>query len=216
MHVLDVVEDVAISFGFDNLESLPLDISTTGSLLPIRRKVDVHRSLWVGLGFQEVYSPILSNKDLLSSRMNVDFPVVEIDNFMSQTYSCVRSWLLPVLLDVLSKNKHVDYPQRVFEQGLVTKREGFVDEEHLSAVSSHPSADYTEMRQFIEFVLSSQGIGYEFSACDFPFFIPGRSAKIFVGGKEVGFLGELHPSVLENFGVVMPVVGLELDLSVLW
>lgn len=214
MHVLDVIEDVAISFGYDNLEGLPLDVATIGGLLPHRRFIDIHRSLWTGLGYQEVYSAILSNKELLSERMCVDYLVVEVANFMSSTYSCVRSWILPILLDVLSKNKHVDYPQKLFEQGVVTNRD-FIDEEHISAVCSHPDANYTELRQHVEFVLSSQNVEYKFEECSLPFFIPGRAARIVVNKKEIGFIGEIHPQVLVNFSIIMPVAGLELNLSLL-
>ncbi|MEM7826015.1 MAG: hypothetical protein QW451_00060, partial [Candidatus Aenigmatarchaeota archaeon] len=48
-----------------------------------------------------------------------------------------------------------------------------------------------------------------------PSFIEGRTAKILVEGKKVGIIGEIHPSVLENWKLEMPVAAFEIDLSFL-
>ncbi|OYT31465.1 phenylalanine--tRNA ligase subunit beta [Candidatus Woesearchaeota archaeon ex4484_78] len=216
MHPVDIAEDAAISFGYDNFGALSLSSYTVGKPLPEVHFIDSSRLLWVGLGYQEVLSAILSNKDLLYDKLNVsDFGTVEIENVMSHTYSCVRSWLLPVLLDVLSKNRHVDYPQRVFEEGLVSVRKGdsVVDERHLSAVSAHASASFTEIKQAVGFVLAALGVDFVVEEFEMGCFVPGRAAKIVVGKKQVGFFGEVHPSVLENFGLLVPVVGCEINLS---
>ena len=45
-------------------------------------------------------------------------------------------------------------------------------------------------------------------------FIPGRCAEVLVAGKKVGLFGELHPQVLENWGIEMPIVALELDFEI--
>ena len=46
-------------------------------------------------------------------------------------------------------------------------------------------------------------------------FIPGRVGEVFVDGKSVGVVGELHPQVLKNFGVEMPICMFELCLNCL-
>jgi phenylalanyl-tRNA synthetase beta chain len=43
--------------------------------------------------------------------------------------------------------------------------------------------------------------------------VPGRSVALMHGGKEVGFAGEVHPRVLESFGLEMPVTAMELELG---
>jgi len=217
MHVLDVIEDVGISYGYDNLGSLPLDVATIGARLPGRRRIDLLRGLWAGHGYQEVFSAILSNKPLLSERMRVSpNDIVEIKNYMSETYSVVRSWLLPILLDVLGKNKHVDYPQRLFEQGIVSKHgKVIVDEEHLAAVSAHSSASYTELRQHVEAVLRVSGYEVIFEPLEWGCFIPGRAARVMVRKTKIGMVGEIHPAVLEEFNLLVPVAACELNISAL-
>lgn len=218
MHQVDIAEDVGIQYGYSDIEPLELSSFTPGGLLSHTLQADVHRTLWIGFGFQEVMSAVLSNKELLYDRMGVLVrDIVEIDNPISQTYSCVRSSLLPILMDVLSKNRHVDYPQRLFEQGLVTLREkaDVRDESHLAAVCAHSQSSFTEVRQFVEANLRAVGLSCRFEELELGCFIEGRSAKVFVGDVEVGMVGEIHPSVLKRFGLLVPVAGCEINLSAL-
>jgi len=216
MHPVDIIEDIAIAYGYDNFTPHRLESNTIGGTFPLQHFIDTQRELWVGLGFQETLSAVLSNKDLLYDKMNArDLGTIEIDNYVSLTYSCVRSWILPILLEILSKNKHVDYPQKLFEEGVVTQlRKGdAIDEQHLAAVSAHTGATFTEMRQSISFVLTNAGIDHTFEELDHDSFIPGRCASVTVGGKIIGFLGEISPAVLEKFSLLVPVCGCELNLS---
>lgn len=216
MHAVDIIEDVAIAYGYDSFEPAPLTSYTVGRKRNVQRLIDAFRELWLGAGYQEVLSPVLSNKELLYGKMNVqDKGTVEIENIVSLTYSCVRSWILPILLEILSKNKHVEYPQKIFEQGVVTLRNGLVDEEHLASVSAHASANFTELKQVLQSVLQNAGLKFEFEEFELGCFIPGRASKVVVNGKQLGFFGEIHPQVLDEFGITMPVVACELNLSAL-
>lgn len=206
-------------YGYDHIDPLPLTTYTVGEAAPKQFYLNLFRDLLAGAGYQEVASPILSNKELLYQKMNApDEGAVEIENVMSHTYSVVRTWLLPLLLDVAAKNKHVDYPHYLFEQGLVTTRadDCVVDKEKISALAVHHNADYTEMRQVLDHLFSALGISFSLSPLEHPSCIPGRAGKIMVQKQEIGFLGELHPSVLEKFGLESPAVGMELGLSFLW
>ena len=123
MHNVDVIEDIAIMYGFQNIKPLALSDYTVGSPLPHIDFYDTLRELIVGLGYQEIFSQILTNKELLYKKMNTkEVDTVEISNYSSKNYTVMRTWLLPLLLEVLSKSKHADYPQLVFEQGTVVLR----------------------------------------------------------------------------------------------
>ncbi len=219
LHPVDVIEDVAIMYGYDKIKEEPLRSYTVGSTSGIVKSIDKIRDVIVGLGYQEIMSPILTNKSILYNNMNVaDFGTVEIDNFMSETYSVVRSWLLPLLMDVLSKNKHVEYPQKIFEQGLVTVREGenIVDHERIAVVSANEKADYTEVKQVLDYLLRMLNIEYTIEEVEHDSFIKGRVGRVVVNGKKVAFIGEISPKVLVNLGIEIPVVGFELNLSELF
>jgi phenylalanyl-tRNA synthetase beta chain len=216
LHPVDIIEDIAIAYGYHNIENLHMKSYTKGSAFPIIKFVDKIRELIVGLGYQEIFSAILSNKDLLFNKMNAkDFGTVELKEYISENYSAVRSWLLPILMDVLSKNKNVEYPQKIFEEGLVTVKEGdeAKDYHRIAAVSANARADYTEIRQTLDFILKSFGINYEIEETEHSSFIEGRVGRVIVHGKKVAYLGELHPKVISNFELNVPVVGLELNLT---
>ncbi len=218
MHPFDVIEDVAIMYGFKNIKDSPLASYTVGETMPLVQFSDLFRELLVGLQYQEIMSQILSNKTVLFEKMNAKQEgVVEIQNYMSETYSVVRNALLPLMLEVFSKNKHVEYPQKIFEQGVVTiNSEKIVDHELLALASAHKDANYTEIKQTIEYVLRALNIEFELAETLHASFIKGRAAKIMVKGKEIGIFGEISPAVLENWGIEMPAVGAELNISLLF
>ena len=216
MHPVDIIEDVAIGYGYDNLTPQPITSYTVGSTFKLQQKINTQRELWTGLGYQETMGAVLSNKETLYTKTNtLDPGTIEIENFTSQTYSCVRTWILPQLLEFLSKNTHVDYPQKIFEQGLVTIREA-QDEQHIAAASAHSTATFTEIRQAVETTLRNAGITYTIDEYDHPTFIPGRAAKIIVNKKQIGIFGEIHPAVLEKHGLTVPIAACEINLSALF
>ncbi len=216
LHPCDIVEDIGIMYGFDNIEELPMRSYTIGETSDLVDFIDKVREIVIGLNFQEVFSPVLTNKRILYDMMNIkDFGTIEIENFMSETYSCVRSWLLPILINFLSKNKHVGYPQRIFEQGLVSVRKGkeIKEYERIAIVSANEKADYTEIKQILDYIMRMLNIDYSVEEVEHDSFIPGRVGRVIVKGKNIAFIGEISPVVLTNFGLEVPVVGLELNLS---
>lgn len=216
LHVCDVIEDIAILYGFDKIASAPLTSYTIGSSTEMNAFVDGIREIAVGLGFQEILSPILSNRAVMEEKMGVSGTgLVEIENIMSETYSAVRSWLSPVMMEVLSKNKHRDFPQRVFEQGLVTsaKKGKIEDTESIALAVSHTAADFTEIRQCADAIMKSLGLSYSVEPSEMKTFIKGRGGKIKVKGRDIGIIGEVSPYVLANWQLEMPVAVLEIDLT---
>ncbi|MEK6864020.1 MAG: phenylalanine--tRNA ligase subunit beta, partial [Nanoarchaeota archaeon] len=214
MHMVDVIEDVGIAFGFDNIPARPLKSYTHGDTFPVVRFIDKVRELAVGFGYQEVMSRMLVNKQLIYESMNVeDFGTVEIDNPMSENYSCVRTWILPQLMELLSKNKNMEYPQRVFEEGIVAMKKDLKDYSRIAFATAHTKADFTEIKQALDFIMNNLGIKYEIENTAHHSFIPGRVGRVVVNGKGVAYIGELHPKVLSSFGMIVPVSAMEINLT---
>ena len=219
LHPYDIIEDIGIMHGFDKIKEFPLRTLTIGSPLKINEFIDKVRELVIGLCYQEILSPILTNKNYLYKNMNIeDFGTVEIEDYMSETYSAVRSWVLPNLMEVFSKNKHVDYPQMIFEEGLINIRKGEKIEEfnRIAIAVSHEKADYTEIRQVLDFILRCFGLNYDIEETEHSSFIDGRIGRAIVKGRKIAYLGEINPQVLENWGLEMPVAALELNLTELF
>ncbi len=219
LHSVDVIEDIGIIYGYDKIKGSPLFEHSLGKTFDITRFIDNAREIMVGQGYQETMNPILSNTNLLYQNMNVkDFGTIEIENPMSETFSCVRSWIIPSLMNILSKNKHVDYPQRIFEEGIVSvkKGENAAEYERIAGVTAHRGANFTEVRQIIDYMLRMFGLNYEIKEISHDSFIRGRVGRVSVNGVEVAYLGEINPQVLVNFGLELPVAGFELNLTELF
>ena len=118
LHPVDVIEDIAIAYGINRIQPRwPSDL-TIGGLSPIEEFSDTIRELAVGLGFQEVLSFMMTSPEKLFEKMNRQRGrAVEVANPKVTTLTCLRSWLLPSLMDFLSNNTHVEYPQKLFEVG---------------------------------------------------------------------------------------------------
>ena len=216
LHPYDVIEDIGIMYGFDKIKEQSLTTYTIGSTFTFNEFIDKVREIVIGLGYQEIMSPILSNKDFLYKRMNIeDFGTIEIEDYMSETYSVVRSWILPNLMEVFSKNKHVNFPQKIFEEGLVALRKGeeVLEFSRIAIATSHEKADYTEIRQVLDYIMRCFGLHYDIEEAEHNSFIEGRVGRAIVKGKRVAYLGEINPVVLTAWGLDMPIAALELNLS---
>ena len=219
LHPFDIIEDIGIMYGFDKIHEMPLKAYTMGSQLEINQFIDKVREIIVGMGYQEVMSPILTNKDFLYKSMNIDdFGTIEIEEYLSETYSVVRSWVLPNLMEVFSRNKHVMFPQKIFEEGIINTRKGenILEFERIAIAASHEKSDYTEIRQVLDFVMKCFGLSYDIEEAEHNTFIEGRCGRAIVKGKKVAYLGEISPVVLSNWGLEMPVAALELNLTELF
>jgi len=217
LHVIDVVEDVAIGYGYNNIQPILPKIATIGGLSELEKLSTKIRELMIGLGFQETLNFILTNEQNNFTKMKTDGKMVEILNPVSSEYNVCRTWLLPSLMKVLSANKHREYPQKIFEIGDCVVLDEGTDSgtktiRKLSAVISYDNANLTEMKSIIEAVLKDFGYEYEIRDFNHPSFIESRCGEILVNEKQIGFFGEIHPSILTNWELEKPVIGFEINI----
>jgi phenylalanyl-tRNA synthetase beta chain len=218
MHPVDIIEDIGIAYGLNKIKPRWPPHGTVGGITRQHEFNDLLREIMVGLGFQEVLTFTLSNPDKLFTRMNLTpESVVELQNPRVLTLTCLRNWLVPSLLDVLSGNVHVPYPQQVFEAGdCVVRMSSEVKETpKLAGVTCHAQASFTEARASLDAMLVNLGIEYRIEELDHGSFLEGRAASIHLGNGQAGIVGELHPQVLENWGIQNPAAAFELDARTL-
>ncbi len=222
MHPLDVVEDVLIAYGFNNIPPLWPRIATKGGINRLEELSNVVREIMLGLGFQEVLTFSLSNIENQKTKMSLpSLEVVEIANPMTARFTCIRSWLLPSLLEFLMNNTHATFPQKVFEVGdcvvlEASDSDGIRDVRKLAALNSHPAASFSELKGQVEGLFRSLGIPFLLKEREHSSFIPGRVGSIVVDRREVGIIGELNPSVLASWLLTNPTTALEVDLNALF
>ncbi len=219
MHQVDLIEDVAVAYGYNNIACLWREMPTTGKAKPDQRQIDVARELMVGLGYQEILTYTLTDEESLFGKMNAkETSRVEIANPKVATMTCLRNWVLPSLMGFLSSNQSVEFPQRIFELGKVTfpdeaQETRTRDEDWLAAASTHANANFTEIKSALDAFMSNLGIEWQIKAAANPSFIEGRVGAIIVGGSSVGFVGEINPAVLEAWKLENPIAAFEVNLQ---
>jgi phenylalanyl-tRNA synthetase beta chain len=215
---MDLVEEVALGYGIENLKpTLPPSISI-GEKNDITKATDSLSLLMIGLGFTEVVnSSLVSNKiqNELTNRGNLD--VIQVIESKSQEHNILRDVIMPGLLENLSKNVHEQYPQKLFETGIVFSKGNPIQEDvHLAGISAHKDANFSEIKSIFQ---SSLKIGFnidsETKTSSHPTFTQGKTANILVNNKIVGTLGEIDSKVVGNFKIreEVKVVGFEIKLS---
>ncbi len=219
MHQVDIIEDVAIAYGYNNIEPLWRELPTTGKAKPDQRLIDVARELMVGLGYQETLNTTLTNQENLFKKMNTaPAKIIELSNPKIVTMTCLRNWLLPSLMEFLSVNQSVEFPQKIFELGKVTlldetKETRTRDEDWLVAVTTHVNANFSEIKSALDSFMANFGVEWQIKETSHSSFIEGRVGKVIVGGIEVGVVGEVNPLVLEAWKLENPVAAFELNFQ---
>ncbi len=218
MHEVDLIEDIAIGYGYDRLEPTLPKVVTTGERTPIERLSERARRVLTGLGFMEVMTYTLTNPRTNFELMRARGEAAEIANPVSEEYTIIRNSLLPCLLSVLRANRRNPLPQRVFEVGdIVVLDEGAEtgarNVRRAAAAVIGEGAGFTHIKAVAEALLQELGIAYEVRPIEHSSFLEGRTAEFVSDGKSLGIVGEIHPEVILGFELEHPVATFEFDLG---
>ena len=218
LHEVDLIEDVAIAYGYENFIPEIPEISTVGQenqKETIKRKLS---EIFVGLNILEVSNYHLTNKKDQFTKMGIqqkqekDF--VELEESKTD-YTILRKDLTHYLLKIISENIDSEYPQRTFEIGRIfnLKNNEILETENL-ALAITPG-NFTEIKQIFEYLFKMMDIKLEIKELvEAPIhFIEGRVADIILENKSIGFIGEIHPKILRNWKIKMPVAIFEINLE---
>jgi phenylalanyl-tRNA synthetase beta chain len=223
----DVIEEVGRIYG---IERIPATLpgsrhSTWTPAQPADHEWQL-REVLLGAGFEETVTPALVSKRILE-KLGLAEGARALINPMSDELDAMRTSLLPSLLQVarLNQNRTAERVD-VFELARVYRgkhKEGLADEPvRLTAIAHAGDTPDAGRRGFLRLKavmdrmaseLAAGGVGYERATP--ALYHPGRAAKVVVGGKELGSLGELHPSTLAAFELDGRTVALDIDLEAL-
>jgi len=220
LHQIDLVEDIAIAYGYENFKEEIPQVATIGEESKFEIFKNKIASVLIGFGFLETNIYSLTNKEVLNEKMNLKNDVVELFSSVNEDYNVLRNWIMPGLLKLLSENKSYDLPQNLFNIGRVFKygesETGVIEKERLGLVTCHNKANFTDVKQILDALFNALDLKYEIEEVKHESFISGRVGRVSVNGKKVAYIGEIHPSVLRNFNLETPVGALELNLSELY
>ena len=219
MHPVDIVEDIAIGFGFENL---PETLSKTHlDAIPLKTS-NLNRRFGESMracGLQEVQSLTLSNErdQFENVRWLQEEGMALISNPITSEHTVLRQYILPSLLRLLAANRHHELPQRVYELGTVVR--GFKNYQRGAWTCAEVGSGFTSSKGITQAFLRDLGADHE----DIEFrpaepgqgpWITGRGSLILIKGKEIGEFGEIDPEVSWKFGIKSPIQAGEIDLEV--
>ncbi len=221
MHLVDLVEDIAIAYGYDRLRPEIPQVATVASEDSFAAFQDTLANFLVGLGLLEAHTYHVTNVPAQTKMMNYQANVIELANALTVEYNALRAWFLPSLIEVLKVNKMKDYPQKFFGMGTVflpnAKSPSQIEERiMLGIISAHPKADYTEIRQIVEYLFRVIGLPIVIEETEHGSFVSGRAAQVKVDGHTIAILGEINPQVITNHNLEMPVAATEINLTELF
>lgn len=214
LHEVDLIEDIAIAYGYDNLKPEIPEIASIGqedSNEIIKRKI---ADILAGLGIMEMSNYHLTNKKNQFEKMGIpekkESGFIEVEKSKTE-YNILRKDLTHYLLKNLSENVDSEYPQKIFETGKVF---GIDTSEKEKLCIAFAPGNFTELKQTLEYMfrMIDKQIKIE-EPSNFPlWFVDGRVARVLMEGKEIGFIGEIHPKILKNWKIKMPTALIEIDL----
>jgi len=202
---IDLVEDIAMMIGYQNLEPSTYKLSKIGNASEktlISRKL---RDLSVGAGFTEIFTFVLTND------REIQGDYVKILNPVTVDYTVIRNSLIPTTLYFLKQNQHSRMPILVFEIGDVIIRgntdTGYKNSTRAVYAIMDSKVSFEELQARIHQILYNLKINFSYRKSEHYLLIKGRTAEIIRDNSEViGIIGEVHPEVLEKMGIEYPIV----------
>ncbi|QQK41197.1 Phenylalanyl-tRNA synthetase, beta subunit [Penicillium digitatum] len=238
LHQCDIMEDVAIAYGFNSLPRAFPDISgTVAQPLPINKLSDIVRVETAMAGWSEVLPLILCSHDEnfgWLNRKDDGNTAVKLANPKTLEFQVVRTSLLPGLLKTIRENKHHSVPMKIFEVSDVAFKDLSLErksrnERHFAAAFYGKTSGFEVVHGLLDRIMAmlktnflAEGEtptsdSYYIKELDDPTYFPGHAASIHViiGGKDqvIGSFGILHPTVLEKYELKYPVSTLELNVE---
>ena len=219
IHPIDIVEEVAIGYGIDNLKpTMPSFQISTGIKNADFNLYDKLRETLIGLGFLEIVNFTLIDYTL-STTFNLDsdelLEKIKVNESKSKEHEFLRTNIISSLINNLSHNVHEEYPQKVFEIGKTFSFQNTIVEKwSLGALIASNTTNFTEIKSILQSIFKLN-FGEQFTTKknERDLFIRGRSADILFRDKTIGFVGELSPQFITKFNLRLPVSMFELDLS---
>jgi phenylalanyl-tRNA synthetase beta chain len=213
----DIVEDIAIAYGYENIQPMPVIGTFLGVTEDIMDLSDRVSMLMVGMGFTESYNNYLTNEKNCFERMGREFDkkeIVSITYSKTETFTILRDSVLPSLMENIGHSVHEKMPQRLFEVGRTfrIKNGKIVESIKLAFVIEHSKANFSEAKACADNVFRHLGVKPKIEIGKSSSYIEGRCAVAKIGENLIATFGEIHPSVLEAFKLEEPVAAFEIDI----
>ncbi len=222
---VDLIEEIARIVGYDNIPAQPPQTAVRMVLqTEAQRPVSRLRQMMVARDYQETISYAFLDAEVERDLCANTTPVT-LKNPISSQLAVMRSSLLGGLIGALRVNLVRKQSRvRLFETGVCFTGESYAQRECFAGLCYgmqlpeqwgvvSRNVDFYDVKADIEALFSPAQLS--FLASPHPASHPGRSAQILLHGQVVGWIGELHPQWLQQYGISQGVVWFEVELDAL-
>ena len=234
LHPCDIAEDLAISYGYNNIKKQLTKTKTHGIQQPYNKLTDLFRNEMAMGGYVEFLTmALLSHKDMFTNMLqdSNDDKTVKILYSKTKEFEYIRSSLIPGILKSIEGNKANQLPFKIFEISDVVlfdkSNEVYASNRRkLCFAYTNTSSAMQIIQGMIDLLMKKIGLIYNYQEnvnkkyiikkSYNPLFFEDRQAEIFIQDNiKIGIYGIIHPKVLKNFGIKNPVTLCEIDLQLI-
>ena len=226
-HYSDIAEEVARFYGYNEIPTRFAGGNTTsGGFTPVQQCERQIGQTCRSLGMDEIITySFISPNYYDKIRMPADSPLrdsLRILNPLGEDTSIMRTTVLPSMLEILSRN--YNYRNRsaaLYEIGKIylKRPDGMADEPKIVSLGAYgPEMDFFRLKGWVEALLNDLAVGkltFEAEPAN-PSYHPGRCARVYAGGTEIGVRGQIQPEVAANYGVDAELYCAELRFEVMF
>lgn len=226
-HKADIAEEIARFYGYDKIPTTVIRGAAKASLTPEQKfEREIHRTLQAAGCYEVVTYSFISPKFYDQIGLPENSPLrqsVKISNPLGEDTSVMRTTTLPSMLEVLSHNyahkNAVFYGYEIGNEYIPREGQELPDENPQVTVGLYGGgSDFYTLKGMVELLLERLHVrGWDIRPVkNHPTFHPGRCAELLKDGRQIGLLGEVHPSVLENYSIGAKAYLAKLDVQALF
>ena len=233
LHPCDIAEDLAISYGYNNIKKELTTTKTHGVQQPYNKLADLFRDEMAMGGYVEFLTmALLSHKDMFTNLLSEkrDDKTVQILYSKSKEFEYIRSSLIPGILKSIEGNKANQLPFKIFEISDVVEinqetEVGAVNRRKLCFAYTNTVSAMEIVQGMVDLLMKKIGLGFNSKNVEKKYYIKKSENKIFFEDRQaeiyilndikVGIYGIVHPKVIKNFGIKNPVTLCEIDLQLI-
>jgi phenylalanyl-tRNA synthetase beta chain len=208
IHEVDVIEDIAIAYGYNKFEPTLPDFFNPGKQY---RNQETEHAIMRGMGFLEMTTFILTNEKKLMGIGCDEKTLKKIANPRVEEFTCLRPTILVDLLNVFETNKTKGLPQLMYEIGLVYEEEE--TRKKLVFGLMDKKVGFSDAKGYLQTLMNERGIKFELKKTKHQAFDPEKAGDVFVDSKQVGVFGKISKKILEEYRLDFDVYACELEVD---
>lgn len=215
---IDIIEDLAIGYGYENFTPTIPEVASTSKELDINVFQRKLRKLLAGFGLLEIKNYEIINSELQTKLINNKEKPVMLLSSVSSEYNSMRTALIGSMLNTLRFNLKNEQEAALFEIGTTfhhdSKQETNIrEEEKLGIIVSNRNANFTTAKRILTTLIKELDTEFNLKEVNDSLFIQGRAGEIIIKNKVLGRIGEIAPQVILNFDLKNPAAFIEIDLD---